>query len=104
MKNSTLQKLWERRDRLNIMAEIIETTKDGQLKTRIMYSTNLSFNQVNAYLSFLTEMGFLSIRVENGKRVYETSAKGILYIENYREMSNLLRQQDPVVESPILVH
>jgi predicted transcriptional regulator len=85
------------------MAEIMEVAKGMQLKTRIMYLVNLSFSQVNEYLSFLTEMGFLNVRVENGKKIYETSAKGILYIENYQEMSNLLSPQDPIVESPILM-
>jgi predicted transcriptional regulator len=85
------------------MAEIMEVAKGTQLKTRIMYLVNLSFSQVNEYLSFLTEMGFLNVRVENKKKIYETSAKGILYIENYREMSNLLSPQDPIVESPIVV-
>jgi predicted transcriptional regulator len=85
------------------MAEIMEVAKGTQLKTRIMYLVNLSFSQVNEYLSFLTEMGFLNVRVENGKKIYETSAKGILYIENYQEMSNLLSPQDPIVESPILM-
>lgn len=73
------------------MAEIIEATKESQLKTRIMYGANLSFSQVNEYLSFLTERGFLRVRVENGKKLYEATAKGNQYIENYREMSNLLR-------------
>ncbi len=94
MTNNAVQKLWERRDRLHIMAEIIEATKESQLKTRIMYSANLSFSQVNEYLSFLTERGFLRVRVENGKKLYETTAKGNQYIENYREMSNLLRQRE----------
>jgi len=78
------------------MAEIMEATKECQLKTRIMYSANLSFSQVNEYLSFLTEKGFLRVRVENGKKLYETTAKGNQYVENYREMSNLLRQIKPV--------
>ena len=89
-----MQSLWERRDRLHIMAEIMEVAKGSKLKTRIMYKVNLSFSQVNEYLSFLTEMGFLRVRVENRKRLYETTAKGKLYIENYMEMSNLLRSQD----------
>jgi len=76
------------------MAEIMEVAKESKLKTRIMYKVNLSFSQVNEYLSFLTEMGFLRVRVENGKKLYETTAKGKLYIENYMEMSNLLRSQD----------
>jgi predicted transcriptional regulator len=100
--NSAVQKLWERRDRLHIMAEIIEATKESQLKTRIMYSANLSFSQVNEHLSFLTERGFLRVRVENGKKLYETTAKGNQYIENYMEMSNLLRSQEHA-EAKILV-
>jgi len=72
----------------------MELTKGRQLKTRIMYMVNLSFTQVKEYLSFLTEMGFLKVRIENGKKFYETTAKGNLYIENYMEMSNLLIQQE----------
>jgi predicted transcriptional regulator len=78
------------------MAEIIEATKESQLKTRIMYNANLSFSQVNEYLSFLTKKGFLRVHVENGTKLYEATAKGNQYIENYREMSNLLRQSEPV--------
>lgn len=89
-----MQALWERRDRLGIMAEIMEAAKGGRLKTQIMYKVNLSFSQIRDYLSFLTEMGFLKVHVEAGKRIYETTSKGILYIENYREMSNLLKTQD----------
>ena len=94
MKSTTAQTLWERRDRIHIMAEIMEIAKGSQLKTRIMYRANLSFSQVNEYLSFLTEMGFLRVHVENGQKLYETTAKGKLYIKNYIEMSNLLRSQD----------
>ena len=72
----------------------MEIAKESQLKTRIMYKVNLSFSQVNEYLSFLTEMGFLRVHVETRKKLYETTAKGKLYIENYMEMSNLLRSQD----------
>jgi predicted transcriptional regulator len=100
--NNDVQKLWERRDRLHILAEIIEATKECQLKTRIMYSANLSFSQVNEYLSFLTDRGFLRVQVENGKKLYETTTKGNQYIENYREMSNLLTQIEPV-EAKVLL-
>ncbi len=97
-----MQTLWNRRDRLNIIAEIMEAAKGSQLKTRIMYRVNLSFSQVNEYLSFLTERGFVRVRVENRKKFYETTAKGNMYIENYREMSNLLRPQEPAEAQVIL--
>ena len=102
MKSSAVQTLWKRRDRLHIIAEIMEAAKGGRLKTRIMYEVNLSFFQVNEYLSFLTEMGFLRVCVENRRRVYETTDKGRLYIENYLEISNLLRTQDPVEAKKLL--
>lgn len=95
MINSAVQKVWDRRDRLHIMAEVIEATKESQLKTRIMYNANLSFSQVNEYLSFLTENGFIIAHVENGKKLYEATAKGNQYIEKYKEMSNLLKQGEP---------
>jgi len=96
LKNISAQTLWDRRDRLGIMAEIMEITKGSQPKTRIMYRANLSFSQVNEYLSFLTEMGFLQVHVMNGHKRYETTAKGNLYIENYLEMSSLLSSGDRV--------
>jgi len=59
-----------------------------------MYMVNLSFSQVKEYISFLTERGFLQVRVEYRKKIYETTAKGKLYIDNYRKMSDFLRQQE----------
>ncbi|MCK4884766.1 hypothetical protein KAS24_01725 [Candidatus Bathyarchaeota archaeon] len=85
------------------MAEIMEAAKGSQLKTRIMYRVNLSFSQVNEYLSFLTERGFLRVHVENRKKFYETTAKGNIYIENYMEMSNLLRPEEPAEAQIILM-
>lgn len=84
------------------MAEIMEITKVSQLKTRIMYRANLSFSQVNEYLSFLTEMGFLRLHEVDGQKLYETTTKGERYIENYLEMSSLLRAEEPA-ESQLLV-
>ena len=100
MKNHTNQTIWGRRDRLKIMAEIMKFAKESQLKTRIMYSVNLSFSQINEYLSFLIEMRFLSVHVENKKKRYRTTAKGYSYIENYLEMVILLKPQE--LEIPIV--
>ena len=101
MEISTMQTLWDRRDRLNIMAEILKMARKGRLKTQIMYGVNLSFSQLKEYLLFLTEMGFLEVRRENRKRIYETTAKGIQYVESYIGMSNLLRKTDST-EEPLL--
>ena len=100
MKNNTEPTLWDRRDKLKIMAEIMEVAQGSELKTRIMYMVNMSFSQVNDYLKSLTEMGFLRVYQENGKNNYETTPKGNLYIENYKDMVSLLRPEE--LQVPIL--
>ena len=80
----------KRRDRLYIIAEVLEIAKDGSLKTQIMYKANLSFAQLNEYLSFLTRMKLLEIHKEGRKTVYKTTAKGEKYLNNYEEISILI--------------
>jgi predicted transcriptional regulator len=80
----------KRRNRLYIIAEILTIAKEGSLKTQIMYRANLSFAQLNEYLSFLTKMYLLEIQNENGKKVYRITAKGSKYLEKYKDVTNLL--------------
>ncbi|PVX24549.1 MAG: hypothetical protein CW691_07450 [Candidatus Bathyarchaeum sp.] len=76
------------------MAEILTIAKDGCLKTQIMYRANLSFSQLNEYLSFLTKMNLLKIQNENKKNVYRTTAKGDKYLEKYKDISDILGRND----------
>jgi predicted transcriptional regulator len=78
------------RDRLEIIADILEIAKDGQLKTRILYDGNLSFSQLNEYLAFLIKMGVLEVNTDNEKRIYRTTIRGLKYLESYEEISSLL--------------
>jgi predicted transcriptional regulator len=83
----------KRRDRLYIIAEILKIAEDGSLKTQIMYKANLSFAQLNDYLSFLTRMELLKIHKEERKKIYRTTDKGEEYLDRYEEISNLLRTE-----------
>jgi predicted transcriptional regulator len=84
----------KRRDRLYIIAEILTIAKGGSLKTQIMYRANLSFAQLNEYLNFLTKMEFLEIQNENKKNTYITTVKGDRYLEKYKDISNLLGENE----------
>jgi predicted transcriptional regulator len=86
----SLQYQSKRRDRLYIIAEILMIVRDGSLKTQIMYKANLSFAQLNEYLSFLIRMGLLEIHKEEGKNVYRITDKGKKYLDSYKEISGLL--------------
>mgnify|MGYP001079592514 CR=1 FL=1 len=83
----------KRRDRLYIIAEILEIAKDGTLKTQIMYRANLSFTQLNDYLRFMLGINLLDKIVENDKEVYRATEKGINFLERYREITELLKNE-----------
>jgi predicted transcriptional regulator len=85
-----LENVQRRRDRLYIIAQILEISKSGCLKTQIMYRANLSFAQLNEYLSFLIKMELLKVKNENRRNTYITTVKGDRYLEKYKDISNLL--------------
>ena len=91
---NNLENVQKRRDRLYIIAQILEIAKSGCLKTQIMYRANLSFAQLNEYLSFLTRIHLLKLENENNKNTYITSAKGNQYLEKYEDVADLLEDDE----------
>lgn len=55
-----------------------------------MYKANLSFAQLNEYLSFLLKTNLLQVNADKGRRTYQTTVKGFKYLESYKEISTLL--------------
>jgi predicted transcriptional regulator len=97
-----LQENRKRRDRLYIISEVLIIAKDGSLKTQIMYRANLSFAQLNEYLSFLLKIKLLKIVTENERTIYKTTTKGLKYLQNYGKITSLLSEEDPArVNSPV---
>jgi predicted transcriptional regulator len=90
----TTEKTVKRRDKLSIIAEILEIAKGGTLKTRIMYSANLSFVQLNAYLKFMLQAHLIDKFVYVGKEVYQATEKGLDFLQRRREIVALLETED----------
>jgi len=78
------------RDRLSIINRALEVTKEGVLKTQIMYRANLSYAQLNEYLSFLLETKLIDRVERNGEVLYITNKKGLRYLKNYDKIRDLL--------------
>jgi predicted transcriptional regulator len=87
---SNLDTEHKRRDRLYIIAEILKIAQDGSLKTQIMYRANLSFAQLNEYLSFLIKMDLLKLKNRNKKTIYITTPNGEKYLEKYGDIAMIL--------------
>jgi len=86
----------KRRDKLYIIAEILEISKQGTLKTQIMYRANMSFTQLNDYLAFMLKIGLLDKVNENGRETYRATAKGTDFLQRYNEISELLKTQSEI--------
>jgi predicted transcriptional regulator len=84
----------KRRDKLFILAEILEIAKEGTLKTQIMYRANLSFTQLNDYLRFMLNISLLEKVLVNGKDIYRATDKGMDFLQRYREITELLKAED----------
>ena len=83
----------KRRDKLYIIAEILEIAKGGVLKTQIMYRANLSFTQLNDYLGFMLKNALLEKVLLNDKEVYKVTKKGVNFLQSYREITELLKTE-----------
>jgi predicted transcriptional regulator len=59
-----------------------------------MYKANLSFAQLNDYLSFLFKIRLLQMQNRNGKKIYRTTVKGNKYLDKYKEITNLLGKNE----------
>jgi predicted transcriptional regulator len=90
---SVLDNPRRRRDRMFIMAEILEVAIDGALKTQMMYRANLSFAQLKEYLKLMLDLQLLDMAGNNGKTVYKTTSKGARYLQSYKEIQDLLKKE-----------
>ena len=91
--NSWTEDSSKRRDKLSIIAEILDIAKDGSLKTQIMYKANLSFAQLNDYLKFMLKIQLLQKSVDRGKDVYGTTPKGMEFLQRHSDLTGLLMEE-----------
>lgn len=77
-----------RRTHLEIIAEILRFCRTPQLKTRVMYHSNLSWKLAEEYLSALESKGLLQIHHSPIK--YVTTQKGLGFVGKWSQLTALL--------------
>jgi len=86
----------KRRDRLYIIAQILELAKEPITKPDMMYGARMSFSQTLEYLAFLLEIGCLEQIAMNGETAYRATKKGLAYLENYTKLMAFLKKEADV--------
>ena len=82
------------RDRIGIVAEILELSRHGELKTNIMWRARLSYLMLNGYLDLMMSNKLLDKTLLNNKEVFKTTDRGMKFLYHCREMTGLLETQD----------
>jgi predicted transcriptional regulator len=85
----------ERRTQLDVIRDMLELCVDKPLvKTAIMYRANLSFRQVEEYLSFCVKRGLLRNQIEGSRVVYTTTQKGKKLLDAIYHVESILKKGD----------
>jgi len=84
----------KRRDKLGIIAEILEIAQEETLKTQIMYRANLSFTQLNDYLKFMLKTELLKKSTKRGRLMYAATEKGVDFLQRHLELIELLKDNE----------
>ena len=72
------------RDRLQIIADILDVVKDGARKTHVMYQANLSFALLRKYLVEVLDAGLVSVDSED---YYKVTRRGQEFLDRFHEYS-----------------
>jgi predicted transcriptional regulator len=94
----------KRRDRLDVINEMLDVAVDAVVKTRIMYKTNLNFRQFENYVNTLLEADLVEVLNKDGRKLYKTTEKGKVLLGKLRETSWILGTitREETLNTPII--
>jgi predicted transcriptional regulator len=93
----------KRRDQISIIANILDKAQEGARKTQIMYAANLSFTQLNEYITFLLDQGLIRQHKVDNKEIYIATVRGVIFAKMYSELLDMIKTQPKRDDRPPLV-
>jgi predicted transcriptional regulator len=91
-----------KRSRDMIMSKILNVCIDGACKTKIVYQANLNFRTVGPYIELLTKNGMINATTKSNLVVYETTARGLGLLDNFKQIQNGLSLGLEMQDSKVL--
>jgi predicted transcriptional regulator len=84
-----------RRSDIEIIAEMLKVGENGAGKTEIMYSVNMSYSQIQKYLGYLVNEGFIdTIKIGNPCVTYRVTEKGQKLLQLLDSVKSMLGLDD----------
>ncbi|MGD0994159.1 MAG: winged helix-turn-helix domain-containing protein [Candidatus Bathyarchaeia archaeon] len=80
------------RDRIDIIADILNVASRDAKKTQIMYQANLSYKVLQRYLTEIIEASLVTF--ENHNQRYKLTYKGQEYLDAYKEYARCSKNME----------
>jgi predicted transcriptional regulator len=83
----------QRRSNIEIIADMLRVGENGAGKTEIMYSANMSYSQIQKYLDYLVNQGFVNkVSIDNTMVAYQVTESGFKLLKT---IDNLMEMLEP---------
>ncbi len=81
----------QRRSNIEIIADMLKVGENGAGKTEIMYTANMSYSQIQKYLSYLVNQGFVNkINMDNTMVAYQVTESGLKLLKAIETLMEML--------------
>ena len=82
------------RDRIAIVAEILEMARGGVLKSNIMWRAGLSYEMLNEYVGLMMDAMLLDTVLMKNKLMFKPTDRGLKFLYHCHEIMELLETED----------
>ena len=80
-----------RRSNIQIIADMLRVGENGAGKTEIMYTANMSYSQIQKYLDYLVNQGFINkVNMDNTMVAYQVTDSGLKLLKAIDTLMEML--------------
>ncbi len=81
----------KRRSNIEIIADMLRVGENGAGKTEIMYTANMSYSQIQKYLDYLVNQGFVNkVNMDNTMIAYQVTDSGLKLLKAIDTLMNMM--------------
>jgi len=81
----------QRRSNIEIIADMLRVGENGAGKTEIMYTANMSYSQIQKYLDYLVNQGFINkVNMDNTMVAYQVTDSGLKLLKAIDTLMEML--------------
>jgi predicted transcriptional regulator len=93
---SRQSRISRRRSDIKIIADMLRVGEKGAGKTEIMYTANMSYSQIQKYLEYLVNQGFIhKVDLDNTMVAYQVTDSGLKLL---KAIDSLVAMMEPSAE------